>query len=400
MAEFISWTLLIMSGLFIFYWIISFLFLNLGFFLKAGVRTIEFFRLWLKPLFLLNFFWFLVIEIIFSLVYWTSFLLLSFIPFLSPAILLINGFDTPNPGIFSWLVYSVLIYIVVMIPYFVLQYKLSFYFKRTVFAKLAVDFNAKDAKFHGQSGDISLNQLLYTQLATKDSVVSGWVTKALKDHSSSPGNEDQRFTIQMTATDQMSWRVNDINAEFFEGLIEFEGEEKYTDNDGKVSYKTKLTKELFDGIVICLENILETPWSPAIFEIEQTSTLSKSKNRKKHKESFFIELYKETAFKIIATKTATTHDNSKPEQYVMPEILKVKTDSSFQYMMCEGKDIYLLLKTNLNNTAFDLNMNIPVKESIALFKQDLTLVHSAISEIHLILKSLEEYNSKYSENAA
>jgi hypothetical protein len=54
--------------------------------------------------------------------------------------------------------------------------------------------------------------------------------------------------------------------------------------------------------------------------------------------------------------------------------------------------MYLFVHTDLENSSFDLNMNIRVKESMELFKQDLTLVHSAIGEIEPIVKMLNEKN--------
>jgi hypothetical protein len=74
MEDLFSWLLVGMTGGFIVYWLISYLFIKLGSALNAGVGVIEFFRIWLKPLFFINFLWFLIIEIIFSLIYWTLFL--------------------------------------------------------------------------------------------------------------------------------------------------------------------------------------------------------------------------------------------------------------------------------------------------------------------------------------
>jgi len=72
----------------------------------------------------------------------------------------------------------------------------------------------------------------------------------------------------------------------------------------------------------------------------------------------------------------------------------------FQYIVCDKKNLYLFIHTDLENTAFDLNMNIPVKNSLELFKQDLTIVHSAIGEIQLVMKFLEDNKNKYYEQVA
>ena len=82
MEDLFSWLLVGMTGGFFLYWVTSYLFLKLGSALNVGVGTIEFFRIWLKPLFFINFLWFLIIEIIFSLIYLTLFLLKSVINFL------------------------------------------------------------------------------------------------------------------------------------------------------------------------------------------------------------------------------------------------------------------------------------------------------------------------------
>ena len=98
------------------YWLISYCFLKLGSYFKVGTAGIEFFRLWLKPLFIINFSWFVVIEIIFSLVYWTTFVLLTILPFVKPAVLFVNGLHSNDPGIISWLIYSIIIFCIVMTP--------------------------------------------------------------------------------------------------------------------------------------------------------------------------------------------------------------------------------------------------------------------------------------------
>ena len=45
-------------------------------------------------------------------------------------------------------------------------------------------------------------------------------------------------------------------------------------------------------------------------------------------------------------------------------------------------------------------MNIPVKESMELFKQDLSLVESAMSEISKIIQFIEDNNIKYGKEVA
>jgi hypothetical protein len=390
MSEIFSWMLFVMTTGFIFYWLLSFVFLKLGFYFNVGALAVEFFRIWLKPLFLINLLWFLIIEIVFSLVYWTSFALLKIIPFLTPAILFVNSLHSENPGSMSWLFYSLVIFCVVMTPYFFLQFKLSFYFKRTIFTKLASSLNAKNSKFLGQSANIVLDQNLYTRLAAKDQKIMEWVEKSLQDFSSSKENEDKRFSIKMTGTDHMSWEINNINAHFFEGLIEFHGIEKFYDRHGKTQYKLVLNKKLFDGIVIFVENILKDSWSPAIFETEQIFADNEPKNRKIHNSSFFTKLYSNLVFKSMASKTGAAYDDTNLQQYVVPEILKIKTNSLFQYIICDNQNLYMLVHTDLENTAFDLNMNIPVKNSIEFFEHDLELVKNAIGEIELILKVIEE----------
>ena len=400
MENLFSWLLVGMTGGFIVYWLISYLFLKLGSALNVGVGVIEFFRIWLKPLFFINFLWFLIIEIIFSLIYWTLFLLKSVIAFLIPVFKVMNSTHPEKGSFFWWLVISILIYIVVMTPYFFLQFKLSFHFKRTIFTKLAATFNAQKTKFHAQSRGLKINQNLFTQLAAKDSQVSQWVKNSLEDFSSKPGNEDKRFSISMTSTDYMSWEINNIKSDFFEAVINFKGEAKHTDSEGKTSYKTALEKELFDGIVILIEDALESPWSPTIFEIEQNFNEKKIKNRAIHKQNFLISLYNDIVFKTIATDSTAAYNNSQLTQYIVPEKLKINTDSVIPYIMCENRNIYLFLHTDLESTSFDLNMNLRVRESMELFKQDLTIVQTAISEIEPILTAINASKSESNQLTA
>lgn len=395
MSELLSWVIFILTFGFILYWVISYIFLKTGFYFNIGAGGIEFFRLWLKPLFILNFTWFVIIEIVFSLVYWTTFVLLKILPLVTPAILFVNGFHSDNPGLFAWLFYSLIIFCVVMTPYFILQFKLSFYFKKTIFTKLALSINAKRVQFHGQAAKLNLDKNLFTQLAARNKKIKQWVKDSIKDYESKPGNEDKRFSIKNVATDHMSWELNNVKADFFEAVIEFEGEIKTVDNKGKVSYKTDYKEELFDGIVIFVENIFREPWNPTVFETELIFIGKEKKNRTIHNQNFLIKLYDDIVFKSIATKNGVSYNNSLIEQYIEPEKLKIKTESLFQFLLCDQNNLYLFLKTELDGTAFDLNMDIPVKKSMELFKQDLYLVESAIGEISQIIQFIENNNIKY-----
>lgn len=400
MSEVLSWVIFIMTFGFIFYWVISYIFLKIGFYFNVGAGGIEFFRLWLKPLFVINFSWFVVIEIVFSLVYWTTFVLLKILPFVTPAILFVNGFHSDDPGLFAWVFYSLIIFSVVMTPYFFLQNKLSFHFKRTIFTKLASAINARSVHFHGHASKVNLDQNLFTQLAARNEKIKQWAEDSNNDYKLRPGNEDKRFSINNTATDHMSWEVNNVKAEFFEAVIDFDGEIKHVDKDGNVSYKSEFKEELFDGIVILVENIFREPWKPTVFEIERIFIGKEKKNRTIHKQNFLIKLYDEIVFKFIATKTGVSYNNSLIEQFVEPEKLKIQTESLFQFILCDQNNLYLFLKTELEGTAFDLNMNIPVKESMELFKQDLSLVESAMSEISKIIQFIEDNNIKYGKEVA
>lgn len=400
MSEILTWIIFIMTFGFIFYWVISYIFLKLGFYFNLGAGGIEFFRLWLKPLFILNLSWFIVIEIVFSLVYWTTFVLLKILPFVTPAILFVNGFHSDDPSLFAWLFYSLIIFCVVMTPYFFLQNKLSFYFKKTIFVKLANSMNAKNIVFHGQSAKLNLDNLLFTQLAATDEKSKNWVKDSIKDYESKTGNEDKRFSVSNTATDHMSWEINNVKVDFFEAVIEFDGEIKTVDNKGRVSYRSDYKKELFDGIVILVENIFKEPWKPTVFKTERIFIGKEKKNRTIHKQNFLIKLYDDIVFKSIATKAGVSYKNSLIEQFIEPEKLKIQTDSLFQYILCDQNNLYLFLKTELEGTSFDLNINIPVKKSMELFKQDLDLVESAMDEISILLKYIEDNNLKYGKEVA
>jgi hypothetical protein len=365
-----------------------------------GAGGIEFLRLWLKPLFIMNFSWFVIIEIIFSLVYWTAFVLLKILPFVTPAILFVNGFHSNEPAIFNWLLQSLIIFCVIMTPYFILQFKLSFYFKKTIFAKLAKSINAKNIIFHGQSSKLNINQNLYTQLAAKDQKSKNWVKSSIEDYQSNPGNENKRFSIKNTATDHMSWELYNIKADFFEAVIEFDGEIKTLDNKDRVCYKTEYRKKLFDGVVIIVNNVFRESWRPTLFETERQFIDKVKKNRTIHEQNFLIKIYNEIVFKTLATKKTVSYKNSSIVQYYEPEKLKIQTESLFQYIFCDQNNLYLMLKTELDGSCFDLNMNISVKASMELFKQDLSLVESAMNEISLILKYIEENNIKYSKEVA
>ena len=158
--------------------------------------------------------------------------------------------------------------------------------------------------------------------------------------------------------------------------------------------------ELFDGIVIFVENIFRETWKPTVFETENIFIGKEKKNRAIHNQSFLIKLYDLIVFRSIATETGVSFDNTLFEQFIEPEKLKIQTESLFQFVLCEQNNIYLFLKTDLDGTAFDLNMNIPVKESMALFKQDLAIVETAMGEISQIIQFIEDNNCKYGKEVA
>jgi ATP-dependent exoDNAse (exonuclease V) beta subunit len=234
-----------------------------------------------------------------------------------------------------------------MTPYFLLQFKLSFYFKKTVFSLLAKSINAKKNVFHGQSSKLNIDQNLFAQLAAKDEKSKNWVKSSIEDYQSKTGNEDKRFSITNTATDHMSWELNNVKADFFEAVIEFDGEIKTVDNKGKVCYNSEYNKVLFDGVVIIVENVFRESWKPIVFEIERQFIYKAKKNRAIHKENFLIKLYNDIVFKTLATKKTVSYKNSSIDQYFEPEKLKIQTESLFQFIFCNEKDIYLFLKTEL-----------------------------------------------------
>jgi hypothetical protein len=400
MSDLLSWIIFIMTFGFILYWLISYIFLNIGFYFRMGAGGIEFLRLWLKPLFIINFSWFVAIEILFSLVYWTTFVILKILPFVTPAILFVNGFHSDYPSFLDWGVYSIIIFCVVMTPYFILQFKLSFYFKKAIFTKLGKSINAKNIVFHGQSSKLNIDQNLFTQLAAKDEKSKNWVKSSIEDYQSNPGNEDKQFFITNTATDHMSWELNNIKADFFEAVIEFDGKIKTVDNKGKVCYKTTYEKVLFDGIVIIVENVFRESWKPTVFETERQIIDKGKKNRTIHEQSFLIKLYNDVVFKTLATKKIVSYEDSSIDQYFEPEKLKIQTESLFHYIFCDQNNLYLMLKTELEGSCFDLNMNISVKASMELFKKDLLLVESAMNEISHIMKYIEDNNIKYRKEVA
>ncbi len=400
MSELLSWIFFMMTFGFICYWIISYWFLKFGLYLNVGAGGIEFFRLWLKPLFIINFSWFVVIEIVFSLVYWTTFTLLKILPFTTPAILFVNGFHSDDPGLISWIFYSLFIYGIVMTPYFFLQYKLSFHFKRIIFTKLASSINARNVQFHGQEAKLNLDQNAFTQLAAKNEKPKQWVKDYFTDYESKRGNEDKRFSVNIFATDHMSWEINDVKAEFFEAVIKFDGKIKHVDGDGDVSYISEYEEELFDGIVILVENIFRESWKPTVFETEHIFIGNERKNRAIHKQSIFYRLYNSMVFKGRVKKVGVSYENSRIEQFIEPEKIKIQTESLFQFILCDQNNLFLFLKTELDGTAFDLNMNIPVKKSMELFKQDLDLVESAMGEISEIIQYIEINNLKYGKEVA
>jgi hypothetical protein len=314
--------------------------------------------------------------------------------FAEPTTSYVNNRHSGNNALYYWLFISLIIFCVVMAPYFILQHKLSFYFKKTIFTKLATSMNAKNIGFRGQSVKLNLSQNLFTQLAATNGKAMKWVNNSFVAYKTRRGDENKIFSIKITSTDHMSWEFNNVKADFYEAVILFDASRKR-----KSGYKTAFEKELFDGIVILVENIFTEPWKPTVFETERVFT-GKEKNRTIHKQNFLIRFYNYLVFRTRATEKVAAYDNSFIDQYIEPGKLKIQTQSLFQYVFCDQKNLYLLLKTELDGTSFDLNMNIPVKDSMELFSQDLSLVATAMGEIQRILQFIEDNNIKYGKDVA
>ncbi len=394
MEIFYSWALIIMTVGFAAYWLISFTFIKFGAYVNAGENVIEFFRLWLKPLFALNFTWYILIEIIYSLIYWTKFLLFSVLSFFSPLAGFLNYFKPKEAVFFWWLFWSIVIYLVVMIPYFYLQFKLSNHFKKIIFSKLSKSLSLNKAEFKGQIGGIAIPELFFPQIAYRYDNILDWIKTSIADYSNLKDKEPHRFNFDFVTMDYMSYEYNKRHIEFCEAEIKFKGEEMYIDNEGKRKYSTKIDEELFDGVVICFKDFFDRNRNLTILECENSlKGVEKKKHREIHKEKFLIRIYKEIIFKSLATQIAPTYQSLNIEDCIQPKKIKLETQGNIQYLICEQKNLFLFLHTDLESTAFELNMNISVKQSMELFKQDLSLVIQTVNEIDAISKAINSFEN-------
>ena len=110
----------IYTGVFIAYWLGTVLMLSSAALTGAGLGFLEFMRLWIKPLFWMNFSYFAVAEVIFSAIYWFGFAFMSLTGFMRPMAWLVGIVEPPSDSddpVFVWAVLSILLFMLIMAPY-------------------------------------------------------------------------------------------------------------------------------------------------------------------------------------------------------------------------------------------------------------------------------------------
>jgi hypothetical protein len=374
----------IYTGIFILYWIATILLIVFGRWSARNLKFLEIMRLWVKPLFWMNFLYFAVAEVAFSALYWIGAFAMKVTGFMAPMNALFRAVKPAtgaDPMFYTWLFISVIIFLIIMTPYIFVHLRLTSFFKKVVLKMLAVEFRATNEKLVNHSPNILLPTFFVQSIVGLKDGAREWI------ESCSDG--DNKFNVDTVNADHMHWEMSNYSMDFWEFQINFNLEIPGKDTDGKLSYTTD-TKICFDGLTIRIEDVFSQHLPQGIFKIVDGEL--KEGHRKENDQGLFIGI-------IDASLTGggmhSTDEDSGLDNYPgsMSE-LSLGTRHNIRYIGVDGKSLFILIPTGLDSTMFNFNMHIPAKESVALFQEDLSVVKSGVDVISAIVSSVEAFHTE------
>jgi|GEM_PF-1127985 len=373
----------IYTGAFMAYWIVTMGVLTVGPLLGGSQRFLEFMRNWIKPLFWMNFAYFIVLEILFSLVYWIALKLMVFVGFMSPVNSLFRFVRTaagPDPDVWTWLAMSALLFLIIMFPYILVHIRLTKFFKRVVLIILSPEFGVEKAKLVGQAPGKLLPKEFVIAIIGPQEKPREWMKMCREDGSK------KKFEISARNSDHMRWKVAGQLVDFWETQLTFNAKRPKKHSDGKITYKDSVTT-YFDGLIIRIKDVMPSEWDTELIQVSGARA-KKRFHRYKHKQGFFISLIED-----IINRGHAVHGNQrKPAFKDYPDAftqIELPGDHNITYLGARGTDLYLFVTTKLAGTMFDFNMNLPTQESLDLFREDLSLVKAHIDVSSAAVTAME-----------
>lgn len=402
MLDAIFYFFVILTPVFALYWLLSMGFLAYGKSHNAGTGFLEFMRSWLKPLFWMNFAYYLAFEALFSAVYWFGYALAktSAFPFglnmlgrfLAPLynalFRLIPTSSGGDTAVETWLFISILLFAIIMIPYMVVHFGVTGYFKRFVFSTITDHLRIADARFVSQDPDKMLPSELVNAIVSRDKKAKQWIDKAFQNQAPTFDGDPKKFSLSATNADHMQWRLGNMPIDFWESEIKIEMKTPHRDSENKLSYNSDY-HTCFDGVVIKANDVLPHGYETNLYTVD--ADLHSTGSRPAHEQGFLMSLVE-----VFGRGTGTHMDESSSSPKHFPERLhRLHLDGSMnlRFVGTEGTSLLLFVQTRLTGTMFDFNQDIPVGESIELFRQDLEFVVNHCRLIEPVLQALDLFKS-------
>lgn len=372
---------------FVLYWIGTFAILMAGRFAALGLGFLEFMRIWIKPLFWMNFVYFAVVEAIFSAIYWLSYGLMNLTGFMRPMNALFRAVQPSagsNPAVETWVFISLIIFAVIMIPYIFIHTRVSHYFKRSLLALLAPEFGLDNARLVSQRPDRLLLSTFVRRLVATDAGEREWI------HSCFDPGIDRKFELSTTNSDHFHCQVGGKPVDFWESEVTLNRLSPVTDSDGKKRYESDRRK-VFDGIVLRLEGVMRSEWTPELFVVERGQDRAAG-HREKHRQGFFIwiiEMLGRGGSEHGSEGNSTAADY--PEPLAQGQGLALAEGGNIRFACAESGNLYLFVDTGLEGSTFDMNQNIGMRRNVDLFRQDLELVRKHLDLAPGIIDAAEAW---------
>jgi len=285
----------IYTGAFLAYWLVTFGILTAGPLLGGSQRFLEFMRNWIKPLFWMNFAYFVVFEIIFSAVYWLGLMLMRLTGFMSPVNSLFRWTGTiagKDPSFFAWIVLSIILFVIIMLPYILVHVRLTKFFKRVVLIMLSPEFGVEKAKLVGQAPGKLLPTEFVRAIIGPQERPREWMGMCLEEGSK------KKFEISAENSDHMRWKVAGQIVDFWETQLKFDAKTPKEDSDGKITYEHDYTT-YFDGLIIRIKDVMPGEWDTELIQVSRARA-QKKYHRDAHKQGFFISLIEDIINKGLA----------------------------------------------------------------------------------------------------
>ena len=397
------------------YWILSFALVTVGARIGGGKGFLEFLRLWLKPLFWMNFIYFLAFEALVSIVYWAGYALVSASsvrtpwPFLNFVQKILSSIFAPlydalfraigtggsgGAGFAAWVFISLLLFVIIMIPYKIVHRRTTAFFKKLIFRDLCRSHGLPNGKFITQTPSNMLPSHLVRRIASSKDTAREWIISAFRENQLGFEGDPRKFHLGAHNADHMQWEIEGRVVDFWESNIYLLKRSPYRDEKEKLAYKRKY-ETCFDGVAIRINDVLPAGWSPDLYAIGEGPATG---HRAQHKQGILLTLIEAI---LRGSGSHGSEQDSGLDQYpVAITELDVGKEHSLRFVGVDQKSLYMFLETGLEGTMFNFNMNTKIARSEALFLEDLQLVLHHYQMIDRVLASLDEQQRlKYKASA-